>query len=45
MLFLLDQLDIFNGRLFNYAWPVMLIALGVWLIVRRCTDSSNGGSK
>jgi TM2 domain-containing membrane protein YozV len=43
-LFLLDQLDIFNGRLFNYAWPVLLIALGVWLIVRRLTDS-HGGSK
>jgi hypothetical protein len=44
MLFLLDQLDIFNGRLFNYSWPVLLIALGVWLIVRRFTDS-RGGSK
>jgi len=43
-LFLLDQFDIFNGRLFNYAWPVMLIALGVWLVVRRFTDS-NGGPK
>lgn len=44
MLFLLDQFDIFNGRIFNYAWPVLLIALGVWMIVRRFTDS-NGGSK
>jgi hypothetical protein len=44
LLFLLDQLDIFNGRLFGYAWPVLLIALGVWLIVRRLTDSP-GGSK
>jgi TM2 domain-containing membrane protein YozV len=44
LLFLLDQLDIFNGRLFSYAWPVLLIVLGVWLIVRRITDS-HGGSK
>ena len=44
LLFLLDQLDIFNGRLFNYTWPLLLIALGVWLIVRRLTDS-HGGSK
>ncbi len=43
-LFLLDQFDIFNGRLFDYAWPVLLIALGVWLIARRFTDS-HGGSK
>ena len=41
-LFLLDQFDIFNGRLFNYAWPVVLIALGAWLIVRRFTDSQGG---
>ncbi len=41
-LFLLDQLDIFNGRFFNYAWPVLLIALGVWMIIRRLTDSHGG---
>jgi TM2 domain-containing membrane protein YozV len=44
LLFLLDQLDIFNGRLFEFTWPVLLIALGVWLIVRRVRDSQ-GGSK
>jgi hypothetical protein len=43
-LFLLDQLDIFNGRLKDFAWPVGLIGLGVWLIVRRLGDSQ-GGSK
>jgi hypothetical protein len=43
-LFLLGQLDIFQGRLIEYSWPVLLIALGVWLIVRRLTDS-HGGSK
>jgi hypothetical protein len=44
LLFLLDQLDIFNGRLKDFFWPLALIALGVWLIVRRVGDSQ-GGSK
>jgi TM2 domain-containing membrane protein YozV len=43
-LFLLGQLDLFHGRLFEFAWPVLLIALGVWLIVRRL-GISQGGSK
>jgi hypothetical protein len=44
VLFLLGQLDIFHGRLFEFAWPVLLIALGVWLIVRRM-GNTQGGSK
>jgi hypothetical protein len=44
LLFLLGQMDVFSGRLFEYAWPVLLIGLGVWLIVRRLGDSQ-GGSK
>jgi TM2 domain-containing membrane protein YozV len=43
-LFLLGQLDFFNGRLFDFAWPLALIGLGVWLIVNRIGDSQ-GGSK
>jgi hypothetical protein len=35
LLFLLGQLDIFNGRLWEFSWPLMLIALGVWLMIRR----------
>jgi TM2 domain-containing membrane protein YozV len=35
LLFLLGQLDMFNGRLWQYTWPLMLIALGVWLMIRR----------
>jgi TM2 domain-containing membrane protein YozV len=35
LLFLLGQLDIFNGRLWQFTWPLMLIALGVWLVIRR----------
>jgi len=44
MLFLLGQLDIFHGRLMEFAWPLLLIGLGVWLIVRRLGESQ-GGSK
>jgi hypothetical protein len=39
LLFLLDRLDIFSGRLVEFAWPLGLIALGIWLIVRRIGDS------
>jgi hypothetical protein len=44
LIFLLDRLDIFSGRLLEFAWPVLLIGVGVWLIVRRVGDSQ-GGSK
>ena len=39
LLFLVGQLDWFSGRLFQFSWPVLLIALGVWLIVRRMQDT------
>jgi TM2 domain-containing membrane protein YozV len=42
LLFLLGQLDIFSGRLLEFTWPLALIALGVWLIVRRIGDSQGG---
>jgi TM2 domain-containing membrane protein YozV len=42
VLFLLDRLDIFSGRLVEFAWPLALIGLGVWLIVRRLRDSQGG---
>jgi TM2 domain-containing membrane protein YozV len=44
LLFLMGQLDVFHGRFMEFAWPLMLIALGVWLIVRRLGESQ-GGSK
>jgi hypothetical protein len=44
MLFLLDRLDIFSGRLLEFAFPVLLIGIGLWMIVRRVADSQ-GGSK
>jgi hypothetical protein len=43
-LFLLGQLDLFNGRLLEFTWPLILIGLGVWLMVRRLHDTQ-GGSK
>ena len=42
VLFLLGQLDIFNGRLLEFSWPVFLIGLGVWLVVRRLGESQGG---
>ena len=44
VLFLLGQLDVFRDRFFGLTWPLLLIALGVWLIVRRIEDT-RGGSK
>jgi hypothetical protein len=44
VLFLLGQLDVFRDRLFGLTWPLLLIALGVWLIVRRI-EVSRGGPK
>jgi Domain of unknown function (DUF5668) len=48
LLFLMGRLDLFSGRAFEFGWPVLLIGLGVWLIVRRMQDthgSSQGGPK
>ena len=42
ILFLMGQLDIFSGRLFEYTWPVLLIGLGIWLIIRRLGESQGG---
>jgi hypothetical protein len=44
LIFLLDRLDIFSGRLLEFAWPVLLIGVGVWMIVRRL-GYTQGGSK
>jgi hypothetical protein len=43
VLFLLQSMG-FVGHIFHYAWPVLMIAFGVWLIVRRLTFPQ-GGSK
>jgi TM2 domain-containing membrane protein YozV len=43
VVFLLKSLNIFT-HLFHYAWPVLLIGLGIFLIVRR-VGYTQGGSK
>ena len=42
ILFLLGRLDFFSFHVFEYSWPLMLIGLGVWLIVRRVGDQQGG---
>jgi hypothetical protein len=48
VLFLLGHFDWFSGRVLEFTWPVLLIGLGVWLIVRRLSEnkaSSQGDSQ
>jgi hypothetical protein len=42
LLFLLGQLDDIGGRIMQFAWPLLLIGLGVWLVVRRMGDGQGG---
>jgi hypothetical protein len=42
LLFLLGQLDVLGGRVFEFTWPLLLIGLGVWLVVRRMGDTQGG---
>jgi TM2 domain-containing membrane protein YozV len=39
LLFLLNRIDWLSGRVFEYSWPLVLIGLGVWMIVRRMEDA------
>jgi TM2 domain-containing membrane protein YozV len=41
-LFLLDKFDFLSGRVFEFTWPVVLIGLGVWMIVRNVGRSQGG---
>jgi TM2 domain-containing membrane protein YozV len=45
VLFLLGQFDWFSWHKFQYFWPLLLIGLGVWLIVRRLYDAQGGPPK
>jgi len=42
LLFLLGQLDEIGGRIFQFSWPLLLIGLGVWLVVRRMGETQGG---
>jgi hypothetical protein len=44
LLILLNRLDIFNGRVFEFSWPLALIGLGVFLMIRR-SGFGQGGPK
>ena len=39
LLFLLGHFNWFSGRMVEFSWPVLLIGLGVWLIVKRLQDT------
>ncbi len=42
ILLLLGQLDLLSGRVFEFGWPLMIIALGIFLIARRLQDPQGG---
>lgn len=42
VLFLLGQLDLFSSWIFKYSWPVLLIGLGLWLVIRRMGEHEGG---
>ena len=42
LMFLLNQLGYVTERILEYSWPLILIALGAWLIVRRVGDTKGG---
>ena len=44
IMFLLGQLDIFNGRFWDFMWPLFLIGLGLWLMLNR-VGPWHGGPK
>lgn len=41
-IFLFNQLGYITERIIDYGWPLILIALGAWMIVRRVGDSKGG---
>jgi putative Mn2+ efflux pump MntP len=45
LLFLLHQVDWFSGRIFEFSWPILLIGLGVWLIVRRLNETKGNSQE
>jgi hypothetical protein len=44
LIFLFNQMGYITEHIIDYGWPLILIALGAWLIVRRVNDS-RGGSR
>ncbi len=42
LILLLNQMGYVTERIVHYLWPFIFIGLGVWLIVRRVSDSKGG---
>jgi hypothetical protein len=42
LLLLLNQLGFLAEHVFRFLWPLIFIALGVWLIIRRIEDTKGG---
>jgi Domain of unknown function (DUF5668) len=42
LILLLNQLGVLAEHVFKFLWPLVFIALGVWLIVRRFEDTKGG---
>lgn len=32
--FLLQNLGLFSGEIWNYFWPIILVVIGAWLIIK-----------
>ena len=45
VMFLLSSMGILSMRWLGHAWPILLIAIGGWLIFKRTRDVSDGGAK
>ena len=45
VLLLLNQMGFEVDRFFHVLWPLVLIAVGVWLIMRRMGDARKGGAQ
>jgi hypothetical protein len=42
LLLLLNQMGFLAEHILKFLWPLVFIALGVWLIVRRFEDTKGG---
>jgi hypothetical protein len=42
LILLLNQMGYLAERVVHFLWPLVFIALGAWLIVRRVSDSKGG---
>ncbi len=43
VLFLLGNFGILSRNWFDHGWPILLIALGIWMVIRRSQNPPTGG--